>query len=278
MKNIIAIVFDFDETLAKDSTTSLLESIGIDTNLFWKKEVQDLLNFGWDPVPAYLFKMIEYSKDGHKITLDLFRKHAKSIKFFKGVTNLFGTLKKHVQYKNDIELEFYIISSGIGEILRNTRISKHFTDIWACDFHYNENNEITFPKNIVSFTDKTRYLFHISKGLVGEKYKNKPFDVNKKFEKNEFRVPSNHIIFIGDGYTDIPCFSLVKKMEGIPIAVYDNQNENKWGTAWDFLEQDRVINLVPADYSRNSALMNSLKMAIDSIIKKIELSEKVYQG
>lgn len=278
MKNKIAIIFDFDETLAEDSTTSFLESIGINTDDFWKNDVQELLNTEWDPIPAYLYKMVEYSQKDNKITIDSFRKHGKKIKFFKGVPRLFTNLKKHVQNKSDIELEFYIISSGIGEILRSTTIAKYFTEIWACDFFYNENGEIVFPKKIVSFTDKTRYLFHISKGLIGKDSKNRPFEVNRKFDQSKYRIPFKQMIFVGDGYTDIPCFSLVKKMEGISIAVYDKKNINKWGTAWDFVEQDRVINLVPADYSKDSALVNSLKMAIDSIIKKKELADKVYQG
>jgi len=35
-----------------------------------------------------------------------------------------------------VTLEFYLISSGIGDVLRNMPIADEFTDIWASEFHY----------------------------------------------------------------------------------------------------------------------------------------------
>jgi hypothetical protein len=201
------------------------------------------------------------------------------INFHNGVTTIFARLKSHIE-KNfpEIELEFYLISSGIGDILRNTKIAKNFTEIWACDFVYDEEDVIQFPKNIVSFTDKTRYLFQISKGIIGKKYFNKPFQVNRKVETSKLRIPMDHMIFVGDGYTDIPCFSLVMKSGGIPIAVYDQKEKEKWGRAWGFIEDRRVSNLLSANYSVKSDLSSSLVMAIDSIAQRIQLKMKTYQG
>ena len=64
MHDIIAVVFDFDDTLAPDSTSGWLRRAGLDTGPFWKQEVGDLLAQDWDPVPAYLYKMIEQSRRG----------------------------------------------------------------------------------------------------------------------------------------------------------------------------------------------------------------------
>ncbi len=279
MKNTIALVFDFDETLAADSTTGYLKSIGIDVHDFWRNKVDKLLDEGWDPIPAYLFQMIQESKNGAPITQKSLQAFGRKVAFYKGVPTLFTTLRKHIARHDDTRLEFYIISSGIGDIIRSTKIAKHFTDIWSSDFAYDSEGKILFPRKIISFTDKTRYLFSISKGLIGDEYRNKPFEVNEKVEKKDgFRIPFTQMIFVGDGMTDVPCFALVKKMNGLPIAVYDPKNPSKWERAWKFLQQDRVKNLVPADYSNHSALVNSLKMAIDSIIQRIELSKKMYPG
>lgn len=55
MSDVIALIFDFDDTLASDSTSGFLDSIGVDTASFWKDQVDPLLsNQDWDPVPAYL--------------------------------------------------------------------------------------------------------------------------------------------------------------------------------------------------------------------------------
>ena len=177
-----------------------------------------------------------------------------------------------------IRVEFYLISSGIGEILRASRLATHFRDIWACDFAYAEDGRIVFPRNIVSFTDKTRYIFHIAKGIVGADSRRMPFEVNRKIPESKLHVPLNQMIFVGDGYTDIPCFSLIRKNQGYAIGVYDPDDRARWGRAWGFIEDGRVSNLVPADYGKNSALTNSLTMAIDSMARRIALRRNTYQG
>lgn len=280
MSNTVAFVFDFDDTLAPDSTSGFLDSLGIDVHAFWKKDVQALVEQDWDPVPAYLYEMIRLSKNkGTPITRDAMAQWAQQIRYYPGVEEMFDRLRQHAKSVDPtLKLEFYLISSGIAAILQNTRIASHFEDIWSCDFDYAHDGTISFPKKVVSFTDKTRYIFHISKGLFGEKSRGRPFDVNQKVEGRDLRVPLNQMIFVGDGYTDIPCFSLVRKGGGIAIGVYDPENRDKWGRAWGFIEQQRVSNLVPADYSLKSALLNSLMMSIESIARRVELNRLTYQG
>lgn len=279
MQNIIAVIFDFDDTLAPDSTSSFLDILGVDVPKFWKEKVQPLVDSGWDPVPAYLYEIIQLSKDAIPITKDSFAKWGRQLTPYKGATRIFSRLKSHVKTIDPgISVEFYCISSGIGEIVRNTRIAKYFTDIWACDFFYGENGRIEYPRNVVSFTDKTRYLFQISKGIIGEESRKFPFDVNKKIHKEDKRIPFDQMIFIGDGYTDIPCFSLVRKRGGVAIGVFDSENKDKWGRAWGFIEENRVTNLAPTDFTAKSALSISLIMAIESMTKRIALKNKTYQG
>jgi hypothetical protein len=279
--NKIAVVFDFDDTLALDSTSGFLESLGADVNDFWKNKVQPMLNVGWDPIPAYLYQMIELSQSGivGRITEERFRGFADNIIFHGGVDTIFARLKEYtIASFPDIYIEFYLISSGIGDIVRHTKISKNFTEMWACDFVYNQEGGIHFPKKIVSFTDKTRYLFYISKGLIGKKYESLPFEVNKKVDTAKLRIPMDQIIFVGDGYTDVPCFSLVMKSGGIAFGVYDIEERSKWDKAWGFIEDRRVSNLLSANFSAKSDLSNSLIMAIESIARKIQLKMLAYQG
>ncbi len=282
MQDAIAVVFDFDDTLTPDSTSSYLEFLGADIKRFWSNNVQNLIENGWDPVPAYLYEMIKLSHSGElskRITKDSFIRFGKNIKFYPGVTQIFSRLKRYAAtISGNVRVEFYIISSGIGEILRATKIAKNFQDIWASDFHYAEDQSIEFPRNIVSFTDKTRYIFHVSKGVYGAYAQGKPFEVNRKIPPKELRVPIDQIIFVGDGYTDIPCFSLVTKSGGVAIGVYDKENREKWGKAWGFIEDGRVSNLVPADYTSKSALSNSLMMAVESIANRIAIRHSSYQG
>jgi len=268
----IALVFDFDDTLAHDSTSAFLESMGVDSRWFWAELVQPLDRGGWDPIPAYLYALIRL-KDHNpawRITREQLRNFAGNLKFHAGVTRIFPFLKNHLKEKAaGLEIEFYIISSGIGEIIRNTRISKYFTDIWASEFHYDTDDSILFPRNVISFTDKTRYLFQISKGITGEEARADHYAVNRRISGSGYRIRMENMVFVGDGLTDIPCFSLIRRYHGITIGVYDKNKRERWSRAWDFLEEGRVTTLLSADYSIDSDLTRTLMMAIDRIASRI---------
>ncbi|MFT7459928.1 MAG: phosphoserine phosphatase, partial [Planctomycetota bacterium] len=275
------LVFDFDDTLAPDSTSGYLGQCGLDVPKFWQNEVHPLLQDNWDPVPAYLFKMIEKSSSGEiePITKEKLAKWGAELPLYDGAEQIFDRLRQVARKINPrVSLEFYMISSGIGDVLRNTKIAHQFNDIWASDFVYDKDGLINFPKRVVSFTDKTRYIFHIQKGIFGPDFADKPFEVNRKVGQKDIRVPISQMIMVGDGYTDIPCFSLVRKDQGIAIGVYDRKNREKWGRAWGFIEDGRVSNLVPTDYSEGSGLSDSLIMAVESIAGRISLASHTYQG
>lgn len=269
MKTTIGLIFDFDDTLVPDSTTSFLDKLGVDVEPFWQETNTELLGSGWDPIPAYLYKLIEFSKSDHEgapITREKLKAHGKSLKFHKGVTRMFTVLKTYAaELHKDIELEFYVISSGIGEIIRASRIYKDLKDMWACDYHYADDGSIVFPKNVISYTEKTRYLYQISKGIIGPEYRNKHLEVNKRLRGVNYRIPFKRMIFVGDGATDIPCFALIRKYGGITYAVYPPTQETKWGRALSFSKDDRVLSFFKSDYSSNSDLMNALRMAIRDI-------------
>jgi hypothetical protein len=279
MQETIAIVFDFDDTLAPDSTSSFLDNRGIDVPHFWQYKVLPRIEAGWDPVPAYLYEMIVLSNTGDAICRDDLMRWGKRIKPFTGATRIFDRVRRHAESINErVVVEFYLISSGIGDILRHTRLARHFHDIWACDFHYDDEARIVYPKNVVSFTDKTRFLFQIAKGITGPECRSEPFAVNRKLSQQQLRVPFDQMIVVGDGLTDIPCFSLIRRSGGYAIGVFDRANKAKWGRAWGFIEDGRVSNLVPADFSKNSALSLSLLMAVENLARKLKLRAQTYQG
>ena len=281
LQPVIGIIFDFDETLAPDSTSSFLDSIGIDVPAFWKRHAK-LLAGGWDPIPAYLQMMVRDSRDRkpeERITRDRLVAFGSQLRPYHGVVQLFTRMRKQAAAVHpDIAVEFYIVSSGVGDIIRSAPIAKHFTDIWASDFSYNNAGEIDGLKNVVSFTDKTRFIFQISKGIVGARARSNPFLVNEKIPDDKLRMPFDQIIAVGDGFTDVPCFSLVQKFGGIAIGVYDRDSRERWGKAWGFVESHRVTHIVAADYRKRSGLDDALSLAVDRIAKHILLRSMTYQG
>jgi 2-hydroxy-3-keto-5-methylthiopentenyl-1-phosphate phosphatase len=266
----LAIAFDFDDTLTPDSTSAFLAYKGIQPDEFWNNQVNPLLLDDWDPVPAYLYALLNESRRNTVISKEDLICFASTIQPYPGLCNLLDHLKEIVSEANPLsEIEYYIISSGIEEIIKNCSFANYFTDIWGSDFHYSADGSIEYPKKILSFTDKTRYLFQINKGLIGKTSRGKPFDVNKKVKQEQLRIPLRNIIYVGDGYTDIPCFSLLKQNEGFAIGVYDKHDRKKKDRAWEFVQDERVSNLLSADYSEGSDLCNSLEMAVRSVLGRI---------
>ncbi|RMH60428.1 MAG: haloacid dehalogenase-like hydrolase [Zetaproteobacteria bacterium] len=281
MQERIAVIFDFDDTLGPDSTSGYLRNAGIeDVEGFWR-EVGQMMQDGWDPVPAYLYHMIEAAQAGRMrpMTRESLRAWGRKLPLFPGVERLFGYLRGVAREANArVTLEFYLISSGIGDILREMPIAHEFTDIWASEFHYDGEGRAVTAKRIISFTDKTRYVFQVQKGIIGKDTRSKPFAVNRRVPPDQLRIPLSQMIFVGDGYTDIPCFSLIKQNGGIPIAVYDQKHMEKWGNAFQFVTDGRVSNLHSANYRDGSDLVNFLTMAVRSLCERIAVAANSYQG
>lgn len=282
MADVIALVFDFDDTLAPDSTSGFLQAIGVDVPAFWHDRVGPLLDHeDWDPVPAYLYQMLALSRAGRHgpITRDRLRDWGRRLPLHEGVTTLFERLRTRLRQAHPtVQLEFYLISSGIGDVLRETPIAGEFSDIWASEFHYDADGAIEFPRRVVSFTDKTRYLFHIQKGIIGPESRNKPFEVNRKVDPDKLRVPFEQMIFVGDGYTDIPCFSLIRRSGGVAFGVWDPRHKEKRSRAWGFIEDGRVSNLNQARFGEDAELYQWLEAAVESLASKIVLRARMYRG
>ncbi len=281
MQERIAVIFDFDDTLGPDSTTGFLKHTGLENiDVFWG-EVGAMMSDNWDPVPAYMNHMLVAAADGRisPITQSALAGWGRMLPLFDGVTDLFALLRTMVKEANPrVTLEFYLISSGIGDVLRNMPIANEFTDIWASEFYYDGDGIATTPRRIISFTDKTRYIFQVQKGIIGKESRGKPFAVNKRVPVDQVRIPLSQMVFVGDGYTDIPCFSLIKQNGGIPIAVYDHKQTEKWGNAFQFVADGRVSNLHSANYKEGSDLVNFLTMAVRSLAERIAVAANSYQG
>lgn len=205
-----AVVFDFDDTLTDDSTTALLKSVGIDPAEFWGVKAAKLLEEGWDPTPAYLKLLLDNVGQGKplgKLSNSALRAFGKTLKFYPGLPGLFKDLRElareHVL--SNPAIEFYIISGGLEEIIRGSCIAPYMSGIWGCKFA-EKNGQIAHIKNVVSFTEKTKYLYTINKGLHDT---TNPYAVNERRDPGDRRVPFTNMIYLGDGLTDVPCFSLL---------------------------------------------------------------------
>lgn len=86
-----------------------------------------------------------------------------------------------------------------------------------------------------------------------------------------YDVPFSNMIFIGDGETDIPCFSLVKEKGGVSIAVYQPSTDGAKEKGEKLIRDGRVHCAFQADYSAGKNLDKMVKAVID----RIEIDNKI---
>ena len=222
----IALIADCDDTLAPDTTAQLLELLGVNPQELYTKS-RDLVDDGWDPVLAYMRRMVELAKDeGPLATLSQasIQQLAQRLVFYPGVPEFFQNIKDEIEGTPDfravgIRVESYVVSSGIQELLRASVLRHHTLRIWGSDFAYDENSIIDFPKKVVSHTEKTRFLFMINKGQVGLDYDSQPYAVNAYVNENGRPVPFENMVYLGDGPSDVPCMSLIQSKGGYVIGI-----------------------------------------------------------
>lgn len=259
-KPIVAIMYDFDHTLSPGNMQeyAFVPGIGMDSNIFWNKCNELASKNNMDPILAYMYLMKEESEGKMLLTRDIFRELGKSVKLFDGVNSWFKRVNTYAS-KHDLDIEHYIISSGLKEIIEGTKIADEFKEIYAAEFYYNEKQVPVWPAMAVNYTSKTQFLYRINKGVLDV---NEHIGLNEYTPENKRRIPFENMIYIGDGLTDVPCMKLCKVNGGHSIAVYQNDNRK---TADDMLTQKRVDFAVPADYSKDSKMETTVFAIIDQI-------------
>ena len=255
--NRLAVVFDFDETLAPDTFALLLEDLGLDADAFKQEKVKPLVEKGWDKYIARAYCLVEESKQresGDKITQSRLAKVGKELKPFEGVPEMFERLRQSARNViEDVEVEFYLISGGFIEMAHNTSIASNFKAMWGCRFHYGEDGEIKFIKQQMTNTEKTSYLYYLSKGMEAEKEKDLMFAYSS-VSNDKLRIPLTQVIYVGDGASDAPCFAVINQNSGIAIGLYKKEDSEEWSEQEKIDVNQRIANIAPPDYSENSEL------------------------
>ena len=275
--NRIAIAFDFDDTLAPDTFAGLVDDLGYDVDTFKAERYGPLKQSGWDGIPARFFSLLEGTRaleDAHKkLTLAYLQEYGKRLQPFEGVPEMFGKLKQCAHaISPEIDLEFYIISSGLVDIIKNTSIAKYFKAIWGCELHFGEDGEAVCLKHTVTHPDKVRYLYYLSKGIESHSEDDLLF-VYQDVPYGDLHVPLDQVIYVGDGTSDLPCFRLINQNKGIPIAVYPEGSAQEWANNYNVSASQRVATLAAANYQEGSVLMQSLMLSVESVAKKIRIKQ-----
>ncbi len=269
-KPIIALIYDFDGTLSPGNMQEFgfIQAVGQTPEEFWRKS--DSIAIGQDAsnVLAYMKLMFdEARKNNIPLRLEQFREFGKHIELYEGVMDWFRIVNKYGE-AHGVQIEHYINSSGLKEIIEGSPIAKDFKHIFAGSFIYDENGDAEWPGIAVDYTAKTQFLFKISKGIFSSRDNKK---VNESIADEKKRIPFSHMIYFGDGDTDVPCMKIVNMFGGHSIAVFDPENEKKRAQTLKLLRQGRVRFITPAIYTKDSRTFKVVCSIIDKIKADCEL-------
>ena len=268
-KTVIALLYDFDKTLCTQDMQnySFIPSLGMAPGDFWR----EANGFGekekMDGILAYMYTMVRKAKEKNvPLTRETLRKCGRSVAFFPGVTDWFERINRYGESLG-VQVEHYVISSGLREIIEGSEIADCFKEIYACEFFYDENGVPVWPKLAVNFTDKTQFVYRINKGVLNV---SDDKALNASMPDEHKRVPFVNMVYIGDGLSDVPCMKMMRSYGGQAIAVYQTANRD---AVEELLRKDRVDYIFPADYREGTPLENTMK----NILKKMAVSQELFE-
>jgi len=300
LQNIIACIWDFDKTLIPGNMQEpIFAHYRVDVKKFWK-EVNELPNYyrqrGLTLIAAdtvYLNHILTYARAGIFAGLDnqLLRELGSKISFYPGLPEFFEEVRHEVrsnpQYQvHDIQVEHYIVSTGLRQMILGSGIASYIDGVWGCEFvedpppaGYLESpvsqasSDTTMISQIayaLDNTTKTRAIFEINKGSN----KIPHIDVNARIPDEDRRVPFQNMIYIADGPSDIPVFSVINTYGGRNFAVYKPGSRAEFCQVNNLQKQSRVHSFGEADYTEGSQTAMWIKNAVDEIAEQIVVNRE----
>ena len=266
---IVAFLYDFDKTLCTTDMQdyAFIPSLGMTPTEFWALANGFGRQHRIDGILAYMYTMLRESerKNLPFTRQDLVEK-GRGIVLFPGVQDWFRRINEFGRSQG-VQVEHYIISSGLREIIEGSSISGEFKEIYASEFYYDETGRPVWPKLAVNFTAKTQFVYRINKGVLDV---SDDKTLNDSMPDDSKRVPFTNMVYMGDGLSDVPCMKMMRAYGGQAIAVY--QDSNRMGVE-DLLAKGRVDFIFKADYSEGTAL----DLTVKNIIRKMAISDQLWE-
>ena len=268
LQNVVALVFDYDQTLSPHYMQDevLFPAFGIDSDRFWKRCNDLMVTQNYDGELAYMKVLLDTLDFDRPSNAQLSELGAK-LTFYPGLPEVFAEFERGALSDEDralgIRVEFYIISSGLKAVIEGSALMPHVRAVFGCEYAEDNQGRITFPKRVISHTQKTQFLFRVNKGLLDLSQ-----DVNDHLDDDLRPVPFENMIYVGDGPTDIPCFNVIRKQGGQAVAVYNPNDPTRAAFRKCYqltAHTDRVRHIAPADFRAGS----HLRLLLDEMVGEI---------
>ncbi|MBQ4616881.1 MAG: haloacid dehalogenase-like hydrolase [Clostridia bacterium] len=283
MANIIAVIWDCDKTLIDGYMQDpIFEEYGVDAAAFWREvhtaaEEYTKHNVRVNRDTYYLNHFIKRAHDGtfKGLNNQKLREYGQKQVFYNGVAELFKHTKTMFQDDKSyteygIQVEHYIVSTGFAEVIRGSGLARYVDGIWGCELadgpDPNGDPVISEILYTIDNTSKTRALFEINKGAE--------IDVNSRIPEEHRRVHFENMIYIADGPSDIPAFSVVKQNGGATFAIYPKGDMDAMQQVERMRADGRVDMYAEADYSENTTAYMWITNQIRRMAQRIRDTEK----
>lgn len=291
----IAVIWDFDKTLIPGYMQEpLFRHYNVEGRTFWR-EVNGLPKYlrreGNEMVAEdsiYLNHILAYVRAGifKGLNNKLLRELGAELEFYPGLPEFFLAVKEQVAKnpvfsKYDIKVEHYIVSTGLRQMILGSKIAPHTDGIWGCEFVElrlppgymqerkpdRKDEEITIEDigYVIDHTTKTKAIFEINKGVN----KMGTIDVNTHIPRSDRRIPFENMIYIADGPSDVPVFSLINQNGGRTFGVYARGVKDEFAQVNKLQKQGRVHSFGEANYEPNTQTYMWIMNAVDEIGKSI---------
>ena len=162
----IAIICDCDNTLMPDLPSLLLKDNEMEPQVFWDK-IDLLVKSGWDPPIAWMTELTKLIQDGKikQNTNEKLANFAASVETYQGASTFINEINSTIGKESNILVEGYVVSSGIESMMKGSKIANSFTDIFGGSL-YEKDGIIAGIKSSITFTEKTKFIFAINKGIT----------------------------------------------------------------------------------------------------------------
>ncbi|MCB1247418.1 MAG: haloacid dehalogenase-like hydrolase [Acidimicrobiia bacterium] len=269
-QTIVAFVWDFDRTLIPSNMQDpIFDEYGVDPNVFWA-EVDGLADYyarsgvTIQKDLVYLNHLLTYVREGifDGLTNQKLKDLGARIEPVPGMPDFMTAARDRVAeipefVDEGITVEHYIVSTGIRPMIEGSVFADKVDGVWANAFiedpappGYLEQLAVPSPSPITQLgytignTSKTRALFEINKGIN----RNPDIDVNARMSEDQRRVPMKNMVYIADGPSDVPVFSILNTAGGRTLGVYTVEPTNNHSKVKSLQEQGRIQGMAEADY------------------------------
>lgn len=288
MANIIAVIWDCDKTLIDGYMQDpIFAEYGINAGEFWStvntapRQLEQERSIRVNSDTYYLNHFIRCAHNGTFPGLNNDRLHAfgEQQRFYAGIPEIFQRTKE--MFRDDksyseygIQVEHYIVSTGFAEVIRGSALMPFVDGVWGCELLDAPGDDgVPVLSEIVYTIDnttKTRAIFEINKGIG----KIDGINVNSRIPRELRRVRFENMIYIADGPSDIPAFSLVKQNGGSTFAIYPKGDMKALQQVDQMRADGRVDMYAEADYTEGTTAYLWITNRIQMIADRIRNHEK----